>query len=290
MIRKSLITCLCCFIIYSLFLVFFKEGKKTGQYQYQENIIKAERYLYAAKPYRCVMTGSSLSDKMLVDSLPGMYSLSLPGLHPLDGIHVIESGKYLPDTVFIETNFFFGPEDKSFTGHFNSKFRNTLKRELPALLESNQPVGIARYFISSLFHKEKKAESERVIKNEISIPQSVFSRLLRGKQEAYQVIDSAAVDSGLSVLSGAVESLTSRGCKVCFFEMPISPELEELPMPVYIRQSIEKRFGKMANTGFIRLPASHDYKTLDGIHLNEYGAREYTRYFKSELKRPGLIK
>jgi len=282
--------CLCCFLVYNLFLFFFKGNKKTGQYQYQENIIKAEHYLYAARPYRCVMTGSSLSDKMLVDSLPGMYSLSLPGLHPLDGIHIIASGKYFPDTVFIETNFFFGPEDRSFTGHFDSKFKNTLKRELPALQEANQPVGIARYFISSFFHKEKKGSNEKVLKNEINIPQGVFSRLLRGKQEAYQVIDSAAVDSGLTVLSAAVNNLISHGCKVCFFEMPISPELEDLPMPVYVRQSIRKRFDKMANVGFIRLPASRDYKTLDGIHLNEYGAREYTSYFKNELKRPGLIK
>ncbi|MDO6435416.1 hypothetical protein Q4E93_32670 [Flavitalea sp. BT771] len=290
MIRKSIITCVGCFVVYNLFLFVSRGEKKTGQYQYQENIIKAERYLYAAKPYRCVMTGSSLSDKMLVDSLPGMYSLSLPGLHPLDGIRIIESGKYFPDTVFIETNFFFGPEDKSFTGHFDSKIKNTLKRKLPALLESNQPVGIARYFIGSFFHQEKKGSNARVLKNEINIPESVFSRLLRGKAEAYQVIDSAAVDSGLSVLSAEVNTLISHGCKVCFFEMPISPELEDLPMPVYVRQSIEKRFDGMANVGFIRLPASRDYKTLDGIHLNEYGAREYTRYFKSEVMRPGVIK
>jgi len=290
MIRKSIITCSCCFILYSLFLVFFKEDKVSGQYQYQRNIIKAEQYLYASRPYRCVMAGTSLSDRMLGDSLPGMYSLSLPGLHPMDGLCIVGAGKYFPDTVFIETNFFFGPEDKSFTGHFNSKFKNTLKRELPALQEANQPVGVARYFISYLFHKEKKAGSESVIKNEVDIPQNVLSKLIRGKQEAYQIIDTAAVDSGLAVLSAAVNGLLSHGCKVCFFEMPISRELEDLPMPVYVRQSIEKRFDKMANIGFIKLPASGDYKTMDGIHLNDYGAREYTSYFKRELKRPGLFK
>jgi len=290
MIKKSIITCICCFVVYNLFLFFSREGKKTGQYQYQENIIKAEHYLFASRPYRCVMVGTSLSDKMLVDSLPGMYSLSLPGLHPVDGLHLIESGRYLPDTVFIETNFIFSPEDKAFTGHFDSKLRNTLKKELPALREANQPVGVARYFIGSLFQNEKKAGAARVIKNEINIPPSVFLRLLRGKQEAYRVIDTAAVDSGLTVIAQRVNGLIARGCKVCFFEMPISRELEDLPMPVYVRQSMEKRFDKMAGVGFIRLPATHDYKTLDGIHLNEYGAREYTNYFKSEVMRPGLIK
>jgi hypothetical protein len=290
MIRKSIITCICCFVVYNLFLFSSREGKKTGQYQYQENIIKAEHYLFADRPYRCVMVGTSLSDKMLVDSLPGMYSLSLPGLHPVDGLHLIESARYFPDTVFIETNFIYSPEDRVFTGHFDSKVRNVLKKRLPALREANQPVGIVRYYIGSLIHSEQKAGGEKVLKNEVNIPQSVFSRLLRGKQEAYQIIDTAAVDSGLDVIAQRVKVLIAHGCKVCFFEMPISPELEDLPVPVYIRQSVEKRFGGMANVGFIRLPASHDYKTLDGIHLNEYGAREYTRYFRSEAMRAGVIK
>jgi hypothetical protein len=290
MIRKSIITCICCFLVYNLFLFFSREDKKTGQYQYQENIIKAEHYVFSSHPFKRVMAGTSLSDKMLIDSLPGMYSLSLPGLHPVDGLHLIESGRYYPDTVFIETNFIFSPEDKVFTGHFDSKVKNVLKKGLPALREANQPVGIARYYISSFFQKGKKGSNGKVLKNEINIPESVFSRLLRGKQEAYQVIDTAAVDSGLNVIAQRVNVLIARGCKVCFFEMPISPELEELPMPVYVRQSVEKRFNGMANVGFIRLPASRDYKTLDGIHLNEYGAREYTRYFKSEMMRPGVIK
>jgi hypothetical protein len=217
---------------------------------------------------------------MSIDSLPGTFSLSLAGLHVFDGLHIIFEREDLPKTVFIETNMFFFPENKSFTSLFDSKMKNVLKKNLSILQESNQPVGIAKYYISALFHKQRRPEA---LKNEIPIPMNVYSQLLAEKQRQYSSIDTAEIGEALDKLQEEVKMITSRGSKVCFFKMPISPELDTLPEPEYVSMAIRQRFDTMSNIRFMGAPARKDLKTSDGIHLNEYSAREYTQYFREQM-------
>jgi hypothetical protein len=286
MIRKSLVVCLVVFLGYSFILLFVKKDKDAGQYQYQDNIIRGQHYLYRHDIPDAVMIGTSLSNKLPKDSLKGIYSLSFAGLNVFDGFHIILDRKTPPKTVFIETNYFFKPENKPFTSLFDSKLENKLKKDLVALQETNQPVNIFRYLLSSLFHSKKKAG---IPKNEISVPQDVFSNLLKLQQVEYNKIDTNLIENSLNQLEQNINDINLRGSKVCFFEVPVSPELENLPLAQYVRTSIEKRFTGTRNVSFIKLPVGVNFTTVDGVHLDDYSAWRYTHYFNEEIEKLTLL-
>src|SRR5258706_16224197 len=120
MIRKSLVVCLVFFFAFSFSLLLLKREKENGQYQYQENVIKGQRYLYDAETPENVVIGTSLSNRLLTDSLKNLYSLSLAGLNVFDGLHIVLAKKDIPKNIYIEFNYFFKPQNKQFSSLFDS--------------------------------------------------------------------------------------------------------------------------------------------------------------------------
>jgi hypothetical protein len=277
MIRYSIITFI---ILFAGFNIYLRVGHKefsTPQYQYQGNVMGAQKYIYGAKLPESVMIGTSLSAVMPMDSLQEIYKLSMPGLSMMDGMEILKRRSDYPKRVFIEINFFLKPETASFQALFSSSLNNKIKVELPAMKEENQPVSI----LMDRLRSRHKPVAVAPVEND-TVARDVFESLLEEQFKAYTVsIDSNQLNNSLKKMEEDVTFLVSQGSEVCFFEMPVDSSLERLPRTHAIRSAITNRFKGRPHIYYIPVPEG-TFRTKDGIHLIEKEAWRFASYFKKE--------
>lgn len=276
MIRKSLIVFIIIFAAFNIYLRSSHPQFDAFQYQYQLNVIRAQKYVYDTKrTSSTVMLGTSLSGQLPIPD--SIYHLSFPGLNIADGIEVIKAANILPRTVFIETNYFFRDPSESFTSLFTNEINNQAKIWLPGMRDQNQPANI---LLSKL--KPEKKVTERPSPDKDAVAPALYEKLLARQEVLYKQVDTALVNRGVDRLSAFVEKITASGAQVCFFEMPIALQLESSPQCMIVREKLQERFGHQANVHFLPVPANHQYQTTDGIHLNQAGLWDYGVYFMQE--------
>ncbi|RBL92906.1 hypothetical protein [Chitinophaga flava] len=280
MIRKSLLVFIVIFAAFNIYLTVSKKQFNEYQYQYQLNVIRAQKYIYDAerKP-SAVMLGTSLSALMhLPDSI---YNLSLPGLNVADGIEVVRTIHTLPKTVFIESNYFFRDGSESFKDIFSNRINNQLKIWLPGMRDQNQPPNI----LLSVLKPQKNKEERPAPENDAVPSPALFANLLTRQESIYKTVDTLLVNRGLDRLTEFVKDITASGGKVCIFEVPVSASLVPLPLTTVIREKLRVRFQHLENVYFLNAPKDHKYQTVDGIHLSHSSLWDYSMYFREETAR-----
>jgi hypothetical protein len=151
MIKKTIYYALSLFLAYTI-MIWFKPDWDTSQHQWQDNLIKAQQYIYENNDsMQNVIAGSSLSTRLAMEKLPYMYNLSMGGQSIFDCLYIIAHKDILPKNVFIEMNFVFRKESNDFLSSFNSPVIMYSRKMIPSLRDENQPVGIAGKFIFSLY-------------------------------------------------------------------------------------------------------------------------------------------
>ena len=143
-------------LLHALF-VYVKPISST-QYAWQGNTIKAQQFIYG-EPGKNIIVGSSLSNRLVMDSLQGMINLSFSGQGIFDGLSVLNNNNAMPGTVYIETNIMSTKENENFTSYINSPILNPLKRAIPSLRDEYQPVGILGEIIIRTFKPEASGEN-----------------------------------------------------------------------------------------------------------------------------------
>lgn len=282
MIKKSVLTFLVLLIGLSLFLFSSKHSFNSSQYQYQGNVIKAQKYLYNDSLPAVAMIGTSLSANLNAGSLPGVYNLSMPGLSVFDGLNIIADRQGLPRVLLIEANYSFKPANADFTNAFSFKPVDFLKAHFIALRDENQPVGITLHYLRSL-HPSKAVSDTN------AIPANLFEEMLQFQKNNLSHTDTSLVRTSLELLYKKVQEITDRGTKVCFFEMPVNKALEHLPELNIVQTNIIRHFKSNPNVFFITSDVSHTYRTKDGVHLNQHELLIYTQYLSTSLHNLSLL-
>lgn len=271
MIRRSIIIFLLLFAAYSIFIRFNKKELPSDQYQYQTNIILVDRYIYAAKLPQKVILGSSLSAKIVADSIPGIYNLALHGMSIFDGFNVLSKRKDVPKVLFIEINELSRQESSQLKQELNSPESSFLKDNFPAIRAENQPVGVLKGLLA-VRKKGSQATQDQ------PLDQKLFNELLAAQASGYSNPDIALINNSVIRLKHLVDDMQVKGTKVCFFEMPVNRKLLHLPYAEIIRKTIHQNFPANA---FINIPATQ-YTTIDGLHLNLKESADYSHYFRTE--------
>ena len=105
MIKKSI---LCFAVLFGLHLsiVLLNPTMGMATHQWQDNVIKAQQFIYAEES-DTVMVGTSLSARIIRDSIPTVRSVSFGGCAVEDGLKIILSKGNFPKYILAETNLFF---------------------------------------------------------------------------------------------------------------------------------------------------------------------------------------
>jgi hypothetical protein len=285
MIKKALFTTGILLMMHYLFIVMFPPSWETGQHLWQDNLIKAQEYLYQNKRADGVIVGSSLSARLDQAVLP-QYTLNLAmgGLSIYDGIKVVLQKPSLPKYVCIETNLITRSASADFEKSLLSMVMHPLRSWWPILREKNQPIGILTGYILSKVSKPKstKVKSSKSDADKADTDRVFAQMLEHAKSERQQPPDQELINKRIKELKEMVGELSVRGVKVYFYEMPVSQELCDYPYPRRIREMMDMHFPS-SEYRYLPLPDCSRYNTTDGVHLDQKSATEYTAWLTKLL-------
>jgi len=278
MIRRSLIVFVVLTVGYALFVRFIKVDRDTSQHQASGNRIKAEQFVFSEDvPEATVIVGSSLSFRIVLDSLPpGTSNLGFGGLSIYDGLELIRRAGKKPARVLVETNMLFKEPDRGFLEAVFQPGLYELRQAAPILREENQPTGVLVGWLKEQMRQvrdpaEAQADSMAMSKNLFDTNRASFAVVPPdSSQQRY-----------LANLEREVKDLGSRGVEVIFIEVPISSELMSSPLAGRSREVIAERFPDHL---FLRTEPGKQWRTADGLHLQPANAQRYSGWLAAQLR------
>ena len=275
MVKKSLLFFLVLFVGYTLVVIQFPE-MGVAQNQNQINSLKAETYLYEAGEYHKVaVVGTSLSARLVMDSLPGFTNLAFSGMSPSEGLSMIIRRPELPEVAFLESNFYWYNESAEFQYTLLNPVNFYLKEFIPSFRSDKQPLAIATQKLMLFLKKQRTAQNEAAGEEEPVFQKDVFENTRRD----YAILpDSGLAERRARQLKQQIEYLESKGMKIVFFEMPIRDELINTIKYQYLRNKFREFFPE---SRYSYLPEkSWGFKTTDGIHLTGSESLVFTLYLR----------
>ena len=273
MIKKAIVTFAVLFCAH-LALVLFKPALGKTTHQWQDNVVKAQTYLFKNQ-VDSVIVGSSLSSRIICDSIPSLMSLAFDGCSVEDGLRIIMEKKNKPQFVLIESNFFLRDGSPQLFLSQTNPLLCKIRELIPSLREKYQPICI----FSHLFRKLMGNYINGEIKNKEIILNKEIERRLSEKKDS---LDNIRLSNRLNTLKAMMNSLEKQGVKFVFFEMPINERLYDIENNVQTRRVVKLHF---LPDQYSFLPSdTTKYLTTDGIHLGDREARIYSHYLKNQLK------
>ncbi len=280
MIKKSIITFSVLFCIHLLF-VYFNLGVGKATHQWQDNVIKAQKFFY--DDYTdTVIIGTSLSARIDGDSIPTIKSLAFSGCSVEDGLIIILAKERKPHYVLVETNLFFKKGNPQLFSNQTDYLLYKIKEFIPSLREQYQPVCLLSYALNKIRENDLKGKGE--IKN-VDIP-LLNKYLERRQREECDTLNNEIISDRLCILKSYINILERQGVKFIFYEIPINKKLYDANSFSQTRVIVKEEFpdGK-----YKYLPSdTTSYLTTDGIHLDDRGARVYSHFFKGLLSQTDL--
>ncbi len=238
-------------------------GRATNQRQ--DNIIKAENALTDSDDNLTV--GTSLSARIIADSVPRMQFLTLSGYSAETALKMLNKERIYPKHLFIETNYILKlAKDTIF------RIKNIeLKRLVPSLKEQYAPICLIADAAVSLSGINPQQGA-------IDIDHDFLTR----STDFFIATDSLPENVAETALR--IKSLTDRfidgGAEITFFEMPVNPRLQDTKLYRRTREIMRETF---SGDGYSFMPCdTTEYITTDGKHLDYGGQLRFSRYFRSK--------
>lgn len=235
MIARSFFCLLALSAIYSLVIAGFPEWSGS-QNQKQDNYIKVGKYLYGDPVGRPVaVVGTSLSARLVTDSLPEFSDLTFGGMSVLEGLAIVEHRQTKPALLLLETNLYYKEGDANFLSPLFNPINYFLKEHLASFRADKQPVSLlTKGTIGLLKSRKNNAAAETIEKKDVPFQESAFAEQRR---DYAQLPDTADASRRLADLKKQVTALQQRGVEVAFVEMPINAELVNSIRQQYARRT-----------------------------------------------------
>lgn len=280
MISKSLLVFGFLCVGYTV-LILAKPSLTVSQNQNQTNYIKAEQYLYGDRTNLPVtVVGTSLSARLLTDSLPGFYNLAFGGMSVSDGLDIIKHTEQKPRILLLETNYFYNQSSARFLEPLFNPVNYYLKKFLFSFRSDKQPIALATseaiLAVKGLREGQSVQKSSQVMNGGATFQQGAFEELKRKYATAPDTIE---IRLALENLKKQIITLQSQGVEIIFQELPINPALSISVRQQYARVAFRIAFPP---SQYRYVPKQNwNFKTTDGIHMNRTEAIEYTMYLRS---------
>jgi hypothetical protein len=275
MIRKSLIALFAFCVVYHVGVYFFGDELAPRQpwvfqNQWHANDLRAEDYLFEKNDdYNIILSGSSLTSRLIDDKMPGIYKLSFSGRAAVDSLNVVLQKDILPSWVLIESNDVTKEEDVEFREKISNPAVRFVKTVFPFLRDRYQPIAVLGYPVAKLFHvpiAEKSLTLSEITERLRS--RTVNEQLIRKRlQRQQKPLSEEEFLAKTATLRNLVRELESKGVRVGFYEMPVYAEIRNAQRSVAQRAMIKKIFPPERYLHIEPDPA-FDPKPRDGTHLS----------------------
>ena len=272
MIKRSI---LCFAVLFGIHLVIVLLNPMVGMatHQWQDNVIKAQQFIYAEKS-DTVMVGTSLSARIIRDSIPTVKSVSFGGCAVEDGLRIILSKGDLPRFILAETNLFFLDGNPELVSKMTEGVMPMLRRWIPSLREQYQPICMLASMMASAADINPQAGTSTVDMDLLN--ESIEHHI----KYDWQMPEPQA-ETRMGDMKRLVEMFEAKGTRVLFFEMPVNERLIHLKRYDQTRALMQKTFPADRYT-YLPFDTTR-YVTTDGEHLDYEGQQVFSHYFKGLL-------
>lgn len=272
MIKKSFLSFLVMFGIHAV-VTYLLPSLGMATNQWQDNMVKAQHFLYD-EDADTAMIGTSLSARILPDSIPSVRSVAFGGCAVEDGLRLILSKPKVPHCVLVETNLFLRNGNDELVEKMTKGIIPQVKRWIPSLRESNEPICLLSGLMIKAAGINPQAAAMTVDMEQLK--ESIKRHLADDKS-----LSETELAQRMETIKPLLIQLEQKGTKLIFFEMPIHQELYHLKELEQTRQAVRKAFPK---TRYAYLPNdTTTYLTTDGLHLDYEGQQRYSHFIKQAL-------
>ena len=272
MIKKSII----CFVILiglHLCFVIFNPSIGMATHQWQDNVIKAQQFLYAEKS-DTVMVGTSLSARIIRDSIPFVKSVSFGGCSVEDGLKLILSKEDAPKYVLVETNLILRDGNAELISKNTEGIIPIIRRKLPSLREQYEPICLFASLIMSSTGINAQAGKS-------TVNMDLLNESIKRKIEEDKPVPEDEAESRIQDIKKLINELEGKGTQFIFFEMPVNERILHLNSFEQTKEIVQREF---PTDKYIYLPSdTANYLTTDGQHLDFEGQQRFSHYFKKNL-------
>jgi hypothetical protein len=281
-IKRSLIIGGLLVVAYIIVIAILQPKSNSGYLQQYSimNEITVDRYIAQANNKNIVIAGTSISNNIMMDSLPNVFNLSLRGESISDALYIIEKQSAKPKFILIETNL--ALKDPS-TEHFEELLQPEklkVRSLIHAFRKEYQPIAL---FKSLITYTDPNLRFFFTYYGD-----SAFRFSFKQREKEFSLpLDSAKTFKRFERLSRQIKNLESEGVKIVFFEVPIDNKLSNLPYQQTVRKLFKSTFADTAYT-YIPLP-QNVFNTSDGMHLTIESSQVYTHYFKQFLTQKNIL-
>ena len=277
MIKKS-IYCLFVLFVLHLCIVLLNPSLGIATHQWQDNIVKAQNFYYADKA-DTVMVGTSLSARIISDSIPSVKSVAFGGCAVEDGLKIILSKKHLPKYVLVETNLILRNGNPELVSKTTTGVMPLIRGWIPSLRERYEPICLfASMMMASTGVNAQAAKSK--------VNTKLLEVRINHMLENDKPIPDEEVESRLKVIKGLINELEGEGTQILFFEMPVNEKLLDLKKFTQARVVMQKEFPR--NTYMYMPTDTTKYLTTDGEHLSFDEQQRFSHFFSKALKQMQL--
>lgn len=221
--------------IYSLLLTPFKRFPTAAQNQYQENLVKAESFLFKEPACKNLFLGSSLSF-LLEESYfsESICNLSLGGESAITGLNIflLKQPKQRFHLI-VELNVL-RPLSSSFIENLTGGPWNYLKKYFPILHQDSQPVTILLSALRNRFPPAAKIASPEQYEIWLNVHKKDSSDVEPGYALEYE--------RHLRGLKIHFDQLRSEGHKITLLWMPMDPQILASPKYAWSLSEAQKLF------------------------------------------------
>lgn len=272
MIKKSFTSFFALFVIHVVFVGWFPSfGMATNQWQ--DNIVKAQYFLYS-EDTDTAMAGTSLSARILPDSIPSVHSVAFGGCAVEDGLWLVLSNPVAPRCVLVETNLFFRDGNDELVHKMTDGVIPQIKRWIPSLRECNEPICLLSGAMIKWAGLNPQAATVSVNMEQL---RDNIQRLVTDDKPLSEM----ELKRRMETLQSLILQLEQKGTKILFFEMPVNQEVYHLKELEQTRQAVKMAF---PSTQYTYLPNdTMTYLTTDGLHLDYEGQQRYSHFIKEVL-------
>jgi len=272
MIKKSFLSFLVMFGIHAV-VTYLLPSLGMATNQWQDNMVKAQHFLYN-EDVDTAMIGTSLSARILPDSIPSVRSVAFGGCAVEDGLRLILSKPKAPHCVLVETNLFLRNGNDELVEKMTKGIIPQVKRWIPSLRESNEPICLLSGLMIKAAGINPQAAAMTVDMEQLK--ESIKRHLADDKS-----LSETELAQRMETIKPLLIQLEQKGTKLIFFEMPIHQELYHLKELEQTRQTVRMAFPK---TRYTYLPNdTTTYLTTDGLHLDYEGQQRYSHFIKQAL-------
>lgn len=273
MIKKSII----CFVVLAvLHLCFVLANPSMGMatHQWQDNVMKAQQFLYAGKT-DTVMVGTSLSGRIIRDSIPFVKSVSFGGCSVEDGLKIILSKKDVPKLVLLETNLLLIDGNPELVSRITNGVIPKIRHWIPSLREQYEPISLFASLMMNSTGINPQAGMAKVDMNLLN--ESINRHIAEDRLMPEEWIKRRG-----ETIKALITGLESKGTRFVFFEMPVNERLLHLKKNDQMRAFVKKEF---PTSKYLYLPSdTFKYLTTDGEHLDFEGQQRFSHYFRKVLE------